>query len=420
MNQPEESRLKTILFSVLAVGIGCVLLVVLAELTVRYLDTQQQERSHENPMGAIFRANPEGTGSFRLKENYAAMAELEGHTISVELNSHGMHWREVALEKPAGRQRIAFVGDSFTFGQWATTYEESFVGVFASLADPNAFEVLNFGVPAYGFPDMELQIEEQVLSFDPDFVVIVMFTGNDFQDTYLGLEKNTIVEDGRLGIDQDLMLEKLPREVIPMNRLMGLEDASEPATGSEPFSLREALSNLALLQRARATMDSWTSDEEDLFFDSLNVQHETFFWSTYFSRKQYSPLAEAAKEDVLASLARIEEILSARGIQLMIASVPFKDQVYADVPETDTYDVALPQTHVGNFAAAHSIPYYDTLPFLRDYVRSTDPDVFFQSDGHFNDLGYRIVGEELFRWFEATVGAGSTTAGERIPVSIEE
>ncbi|MCJ7827590.1 hypothetical protein MUP65_00380, partial [Patescibacteria group bacterium] len=81
--------------------------------------------------------------------------------IIIKTNSYGMHWREVSLTKSLEKKRIAFVGDSFTFGLWADRVENSFVGVFDSLLSSESFEVLNFGVNGYGLDDEELLIKEE-------------------------------------------------------------------------------------------------------------------------------------------------------------------------------------------------------------------------------------------------------------------
>jgi hypothetical protein len=52
-----------------------------------------------------------------------------------------MAWREARVEKPARVRRIAFVGDSFTFGLWADSFEKSFAGVFDATVAPSGIEV---------------------------------------------------------------------------------------------------------------------------------------------------------------------------------------------------------------------------------------------------------------------------------------
>ena len=68
---------------------------------------------------------------------------------------------------------------------------------------------MNFGVGGYGVADEELQLEEMVLGFSPRYVVVVVFTGNDFRDTFLGVDKETIV-DGVAHLDDARVRERVP------------------------------------------------------------------------------------------------------------------------------------------------------------------------------------------------------------------
>ena len=119
----------------------------------------------------LFRENPNRTGSYRLKPDLDITTEFRARLMTIRTNSHGMRWSEVSYDKPLETERIAFVGDSSTFGVWADKIENSFVGIFDPLMDSKKFEVLNFGVPGYGLMDMELQIKEQVLFFKPDYII---------------------------------------------------------------------------------------------------------------------------------------------------------------------------------------------------------------------------------------------------------
>ena len=117
---------------------------------------------------SLFEPNPEGTGSYRLKPNLDLVTSVAGSEVKIHTNSHGMPWREVSVE-PSGKRRIAFFGDSFTFGSWADSVERSFVGVFEESLS-SEWEVLNFGVGGYGFADVELLLAEKDIDFEPSFV----------------------------------------------------------------------------------------------------------------------------------------------------------------------------------------------------------------------------------------------------------
>jgi D-alanyl-lipoteichoic acid acyltransferase DltB (MBOAT superfamily) len=92
-------------------------------------------------------------------------------------NSHGMHDREYPLAKPAGVYRVAILGASPVMGPgvpedqvFDRILEEDLTALGRSLG--RTVEVLNFGVAAYSPLQMVLQLEQKVLPFQPDLVLV--------------------------------------------------------------------------------------------------------------------------------------------------------------------------------------------------------------------------------------------------------
>jgi lysophospholipase L1-like esterase len=95
----------------------------------------------------------------------------------VKINSVGMWDREIN-PKRSDEFRIAFLGDSFTWG-WGAAYGERFTEIL-ELQNP-AINALNFGVPGYGPVQYLLQLDRD-LELQPDYVVLVFCLGNDLTD----------------------------------------------------------------------------------------------------------------------------------------------------------------------------------------------------------------------------------------------
>ena len=136
----------------LAVGLfTSVTCFLILESGVRFADWLQLRgpKTPAQPL-PLLHENPAGTGSYRLRPNLDLETRVGSSPIRIKTNSHGMHWRETALSATPGRQRVVFLGDSFTFGCWATHSSRSFVGVFESKLPSHGFEALNFGVGGYG------------------------------------------------------------------------------------------------------------------------------------------------------------------------------------------------------------------------------------------------------------------------------
>ena len=177
---------KKIVFYAVIFSTLAIVFFAATKYTMEYLEKPKELK--------LFRENPHGTGSFRLKPNLHANTNVNNTKIQIRTNSHGMHWRDVDMNNAQKRVRIAFVGDSFTFGCWAESFQSSFVGVFEKNLPNTTYEVLNFGVGGYGLSDIELLLKEEVSHFHPDYVILAFFNGNDFRDTYLGINKYNIVE----------------------------------------------------------------------------------------------------------------------------------------------------------------------------------------------------------------------------------
>lgn len=408
-----------IFFSCLTFIIVVSIIVISSEVLLRLDDIW---RHHDLPIKlSLFRENPYGTGSFRYKPNLNIATKINGQEVHIKTNSYGMPWREVMLQKPAGKKRIAFVGDSFTAGEWADSIENSFVGIFDSLLSDKKYEVLNFGVCGYGLNDEELIIREEVVKFHPDNIVLMIFNGNDFRDTYLG--NHSIVSNGTL-IDNVFIYEKkVPGELIPdifRKGRLGIKQPELKESNHFPLnnkvSLRKYLVNHMATYRFLSTlMDQYilkpntiTEHENiDSYYDRRNLdkefhQSKTAFTSHMFwSQTSYPDIAIRARDITLETLEHICEYLKKENIELDIVTIPYAAQVYVDKESSREYDINLPQKYVEAFARTHNILYFDLLPRLRAYVRNNKmKNIYERKDIHFNNEGHLVTGKLLFDWFK--------------------
>ena len=332
--------------------------------------------------------NPRGTGSYRLQPNYQRVTRIGGREVRVSTNRHGMPWRDVSVEKRDRRRRIAFVGDSFTFGCWADSYEKAFVGVFDRSVSAERFEVLNFGVGGYGLSDMELQIQEEVIGFSPTFVIAVVFTGNDFRDTLLGTHKEDLV-DGTARLNDANLRARVPEEYL------GFDGTLSNACDRESTVLRwlDELSAFRLLSPVLGL--------ENLCIDF--AVNQNFRMYTFWSQYPYPELAIEGKDTVLSTLERMDRDLEARDVRLAIVALPMMEQVCARVPVGEDYDIEFPQAYLHLFARERDIPYIDLLPVLRAHVERTNERLYLAGDTHLNNRGHQLVGEALADWFRCCV-----------------
>ena len=88
--------------------------------------------------------------------------------------------KDVTFAEATGKMRIALVGDSYTFGE-EVAYEQTW-GYFLERALGPGFQVLNFGVPAYGLDQAYLRFEKDVPMWKPN-IVILGFISHDLMRT---------------------------------------------------------------------------------------------------------------------------------------------------------------------------------------------------------------------------------------------
>lgn len=334
-------------------------------------------------------------GPCELIPNVHTAINVGGERVVISTNSTGMHWREVAVPKPKNGRRIAFAGDSFTFGEWANRVENSFVGIVDSQMSPKGLEILNFGVPGDGLPEMEIRLQKNILVYQPDYIVVMFYNGNDISETYLGAGK-TDCTSGRLR--PEIVENKIPPE---FRESFG----QEARTFLNRYS---ALVRALRFVKGRLFADPRFLDLNDstITLSAFRVDN-SFLTASFWSRTAYPPIAEEARDQALRVLERIRHLALRNGAKLIVIAIPFREQVYALHETGDDYDVGLPQRYIEQFAKDANVPYYDLLRPLRRYIVACEEMIYVPSDPHFNTRGHRIVGELISRFLAHTLASSS-------------
>jgi lysophospholipase L1-like esterase len=78
---------------------------------------------------------------------------------------------EVAVPKPAGRNRLLFLGGSQTWGSGARTRADTWSAKLREELGPDV-EVINAGIPAYTAPQLLRLYEDEWIDWEPDVVVL--------------------------------------------------------------------------------------------------------------------------------------------------------------------------------------------------------------------------------------------------------
>lgn len=373
-------------YAAIALAFGTLLGLVVLEVGARIAIGWRKAAREPPERLDLLEPNPHGTGSYRLKPNLDLVTRVGAREVRIRTNSHGMPWREVSLEGD-GRRRIAVLGDSFTFGCWADSWEHAFPAVFESNISRRLWEVMSFGVGGYGLADEELLLREEVVRFGVDYVVIAIFNGNDLRDTWLGLDKERLV-GGTAELDPEVV-----RARVPASELVQDTTASNPCT---PGPLRRLLGRSAAFQLAAPL---FRLENQCLEF----APNRKFTMYSYWSQHPYPPTARAARDLTLETLERIDAFLLERGARLALVTIPTREQVHARRASGPGYDTALPQAWIRVFARERGIPFLDLLPDLREHVLLTNERIYVAGDTHLNDRGHELAGLRMAEWFRCCV-----------------
>jgi len=117
-------------------------------------------------------ANRQRTDFLRYDLQPNASIVYKGQTFTT--NRWGMRGPDVSLQKPEGVTRIAIVGPSFVMGDGVAD-EDVFdrqLEALLNAAGERRYEVLNFGVGGYSIVQQVAMLENRVLDFQPDVVIL--------------------------------------------------------------------------------------------------------------------------------------------------------------------------------------------------------------------------------------------------------
>ena len=171
-----KKRLKNDEFYTLVISI--LLSFLLAEGVCRFLnigDSRVVIWNEERAQGQIYAYQPNGKLLYTYPDNPRRYFNQKNE-VSGTINSKGFRGLDRAFDKANGITRIAFLGDSFTLGMGVKdndTLPVSFERAIQS-KHPNT-EVLNFGISGTSTKEQIKLLEEYVIKFKPDVVVIVVF-----------------------------------------------------------------------------------------------------------------------------------------------------------------------------------------------------------------------------------------------------
>ncbi|GAB2975598.1 hypothetical protein GCM10027049_07770 [Mucilaginibacter puniceus] len=310
------------------------------------------------------------------KPNYT----WKGPFFEVKTNNYGLAGEDIVLKKNPHKKRIAFYGDSFTFGCWATDYTKSFVGIISKSVSNDSVEVINFGCGGYGYDNSYELMKETLAKFQIDEVVFCS-TENDFRDTYLGLNK-TILKDGVALWNKPVLENKIPKQYL----------STESTFQKTKNFLKEysvLFNYLIITTKVFLSKDIQKTDRREQI--AFKVENK-FLSSSFWSMRNYPKVSTDAKNISIGYLNKINLLCNQEKIPLMIVTIPYIEQVYSTTMTGVTFDLNYPQKYVRDYCFTKHIPYYELLPDLRSYIqKNNNIDLYLKGDNHFNNMGHQAA-----------------------------
>ena len=352
--------MKRSLHRLFAVALGALFALVAVDLFMRWTDAAPLQR---NPLSGFHRTDRElgwlGTPDFR------ARFRRPEFDVVIETGPDG--FRRPALdpmELDPGAPRVAFLGDSFTWG-WGVEQGEVFTDHLRLLAG-GSLDVRNCGVNAFGTGQQLLLLERLSDTTQIDQAVVVFF-GNDLKD-------NTDPKGGKRPWFR-LEGDDLVRENQPVRR--GVAGAwrelwrRSPALSMLRFQANEVA---AALEAAVEEPEAEPARTEQ------TVREERW-------RVQ------------IAILTELRAFCAQRGIRLRVLGVPGRAEVEPSEGD-DRASQTSPVARLGEVSERLGIEYLDLTAPLRARAGEAEGALYYPQDGHWTEDGHRAVAEVLHEsWF---------------------
>ena len=246
------SRKRLILLRCGLVVVGCCVAIVIAEGALRVMGV-----SFPRPYLADV-----DTGT-RLQPGWSGWFTKEGSAYAV-INRAGFRDRDHPVQKPANTLRILVLGDSYVEAV-QVAQEQTFWSILerdlgaALRTQGQSVEVIAMGVSGWGTAQQLQALERYGFAYEPDWVVLAFFAGNDLRNNDRELEGDNArpyfkLENDELRLDESFRtdprflkarspLTKLKVQLINCSRVLQLIQESREQTPTEVQPMHVAVSS---------------------------------------------------------------------------------------------------------------------------------------------------------------------------------
>ncbi|BFM41256.1 SGNH/GDSL hydrolase family protein [Synechocystis sp. LKSZ1] len=335
-----------------------------------------------------------------LIPNFSGQWTHEGNGF-VQINRDGLRDKDHAIPKPEQTYRIAVLGDSFTEAIQINADQTFWAKLERGLASCPALgekkpEVINFGVGDYGTAQALMTLRHQVGKYQPNLVLLAIFTGNDLVNNsrvlsppdrlspYLVQHQGQWVMDTSFNQTQTYQRrDSWPRRVV--------------------FSMINHSRVLQVLHEARRV---WGTGQGL----AGQVKNDDIIPSLDFDANLYHPPTSPAWQEAWAStealLTQFNQESQALGANFVAVTLSNPPQVYPDLKvrqrlrELGAQNLFYPEQRLAQWGQQQHVPVLNLAPELQAYsdrqraflhgFENTAPGI-----GHWNALGHQVAGQLL-------------------------
>ncbi|MDJ1184338.1 SGNH/GDSL hydrolase family protein [Roseofilum casamattae] len=312
----------------------------------------------------------------------------------IEISSTGLRDREHSLAKPDNTFRIAILGDSFSEGLQVPLEQTYWSLMEQSLAtcpqlQNQTVEVINFGVTNYGTGQQLLRLRRDVWNYDPDLVLLAVFTGNDIADNYKPLDPRNrpyFVYDREGNLQPDMSF-RTPDKSLPPYNLSKVDFL--------PGWLVKSSRILQLLRKVEKDVKNRELEKlRQYTYNSLYREPEDENWEN----------AWQITEDLMALM---HEEVRAKGAEFMLVTLSNEVQVNPDPAFRDGFvasngiaDLFYPDRRIKALGDRRGFTVVNLVGPLQAYAQENQVCLHgfanaVECGGHWNDIGHAIAAQVL-------------------------
>ncbi len=367
-------RRKSVYTNLLILFITILVCLVFLEIFLRYLYPVEYSLE-QMPILSDY-------GVFLRVPNFEYEYKISETSQIIKLNSKGIRDYEYGYMKNDSVYRIVVIGDSFVQGSQVRLEDTTpkRLEKFLNENQTKSYEVINFGFDGYGPIPEAILIEEEIMKYNPDLVILGYDISNDIQ--LLGWGAYAVFPDDFWTTEKHDLLKKEFYHTTTDTKIRNY--------------LRRHSMVYFLLKK---TIRSLKRDPSyDLINDRYNINQAYI--------KEYDPEIERNLNTTRFIFKFLKEYTQKNNVSFVVVVIPAKEQVDLDIfndiltknnKTTENYELEKPQRLIDEELEKLNITYIDLLPHFRE--NNINNTFYWKIDGHFNkqgnDFAARLIYEKL-------------------------